>query len=95
MIVYVLEFHENLMTLGEYQEQPYPLEKTIIVFLDSPKKMRVTFVGYSWNNLGMLLHLIFPGHYFGIFPGISLGPFSEYTENISWECSANIPRAYI
>ena len=31
----------------------------------------------------------------GIFPGTSQGTFSEYSVNISWECSTNIPRTYI
>ena len=31
----------------------------------------------------------------GIFPRISQGTFSEYSRNISWECSTNIPRTYI
>ena len=50
MVTYLLDLHENIRfskTLSEYQEQPYPPEKTTIVFLVSPKKMRVTFVGYS------------------------------------------------
>ena len=53
--------------------------------------MLVTFVGYSWNNQGMFLYLIFAKPYFGIFPGISLGTLSEYTKNILWECPTNIP----
>ena len=32
---------------------------------------------------------------FGIFTGILLGTFSEYTWNISWECSTNIPQTCI
>ena len=47
MVVCLLDFHEKIRfskTLGEYQVQLYPLEKTTIVFLDPPKKMRVTFV---------------------------------------------------
>ena len=31
----------------------------------------------------------------GIFTGISQGTFSEYSENISWECFTYIPRTYI
>ena len=41
MVPYFPDFHENirvLNTLSEYQEQPYPIEKTTIVFLDPPKK---------------------------------------------------------
>ena len=59
------------------------------------QKKRVTFVGYLWNNQGIFLYSIFPKHYFGIFPRTSLGFFSEYTGNISKECSTNIPRTYI
>ena len=29
---------------SEYQEQPYPLEKTTIVFLDPPEKMHLKIV---------------------------------------------------
>ena len=36
-----------------------------------------------------------PGTLFRTIPGISLEIFSEYTGNISWECSTNIPRIYI
>ena len=45
----MIRLHENIRfskTHSEYQEQPYPLEKTAIVFLDPPKKMHVKFVGY-------------------------------------------------
>ena len=49
-----------------------------IVFLDPPKKMHVTFVGYSWNNRGIFLYSIFPEHYLGKFPEISWGTFSEH-----------------
>ena len=41
MVPYFLDFHENIRfskTLSEYQEQPYPIEKTTILFLDPPKK---------------------------------------------------------
>ena len=31
----------------------------------------------------------------GIYPGVSQGTFSEYSGNISWGCSTNIPRTYI
>ena len=58
-------------THSEHQEQPYPLEKTSIVFLDLPKRMHVTFVGYSWNIEGIFLYSIFSGHYLEIFPRIS------------------------
>ena len=95
MVTYLLDFHENIRfskTLSEYKEQPYPMEKTIVVFPDPPKKMQVTPVGYSWNNNGIFLYPIFPEHYF---PRISLGIFSEYTENILWGCPTNIPGTFI
>ena len=97
MVPYFPDFRENirfLNALSEYQEQPYPIEKTSIVFLGPPKK-RVTFVGYSWNSQGIFLYLISPGHYFGIVPEISFRIFFRYTGNISRECSMNIPRTYI
>ena len=40
MVPYLLDFHENIKfskALSEDQEQPYPIEKTTIVFLDPPK----------------------------------------------------------
>ena len=55
----------------------------------------MTFVGYSWNSQGIFLYSIFPGHHFGIFPGISLGISFEHTGKISRECSTNIPKTYI
>ena len=81
MVPYFLDFHENIRfseTLNEYQEQPYPIEKTTIIFLDPLKKKRVTFERYSWNSQGIFLYSIFPGHYFGTFPGISLGFFCKF-----------------
>ena len=51
--------------------------------------MHVTLVGYSWNIQGILLHIIFPEHYSGIFRGVSDGTFSEYSRNIPRECSTN------
>ena len=98
MVPYFLDFYENIRfskTPSECQKQLYPTEKSTIVFLDPPKKKSVTSVGHSWNNQGIFLYSIFPEHYFGIFPGISLGIFSEYTESISRECSTNILQTYI
>ena len=48
--IFRLNFHENIRFIkkqSQHQEQPYPLEKTIFVFLDPPKNMYVTFAGYS------------------------------------------------
>ena len=97
MVPYFLDFHENIRfskTLSKCQEQPYPLEKTTIVFFDPPKK--------ACN-----IHRIFmekPGNFpiFNVsgtlFRNILqnfIGNFSEYTVNISRECFTNIPRTYI
>ena len=55
MVPYFLDFHENLRfskTLSEYQEQPYPTEKTTILFLDPAKKecnIRRTFMEQPGN----------------------------------------------
>ena len=65
-------------TLSEYKEQPYLLEKLTILFLDPPTKMRVTFVGYSWNNQGIFVYLIFPNI------------ISEYSQEFHWELYPNI-----
>ena len=48
MATYLLDFHKNIRFLKtfRYQKQPYPLKKTAIAFLEPPKKMRMTFVGY-------------------------------------------------
>ena len=93
MVPYFLDFHENIRfskTLSEYHEQPYPTEKTAIVFLDPPKKKRVTFVGYSWNSQVIFLYSIFPEHYFGIFPGFHWELFS----NILGISQGNTPRIF-
>ena len=47
MVPYSLDFHQDIRfskALSEYEEQPYPIKKNAIVFLDPPKKERVTFV---------------------------------------------------
>ena len=41
MVPYFLNFHENIRfskTLTEYQEQPYSIQKSTIVILNSQKK---------------------------------------------------------
>ena len=68
--------------------------KLLLYFLIHQKK-RVTFIEYSWNNHGIFVYSIFPEHYFRIFPRISLEIFSEYTGNISRECSSNILQTYL
>ena len=69
--------------------------KLLLYFLIHLKKIHVIFVGYSWNIQGIFLYSIFPEYYLRIFPSISQGTFSEYSGNISWECSTNIPESYI
>ena len=56
MVPCLLDFRENITfskALNEYQEQPYPIEKTTIVFLDPPKKnacnIRRIFMEQSGN----------------------------------------------
>ena len=98
MSLWWLSFHENIRfskTDSEYQGKPCPLEKTTNVFLDPPKKMHVTFVGYSWNIQGTFLYSVFPEHYLGVFPRMSYWTFFKYSGNIKSKCSANIPRTYI
>ena len=90
MVPYFLDFHENTRlskTLSEYQEQPYPLEKTTIVFLDPPKKTLEQPGNFPIFNI--------PGTLFGNILQNFIGNFSKYTGNISWECSTNIRRTYI
>ena len=87
MVPYFLDSHENIRFSIFFM-------KITIVFIDQPNK-RVTFVGYSWNSQEIFLYSVFPRHYCGIFPVISLGIFFEYTGNISRACSMNISQTYI
>ena len=92
MVPYFLDFHENIRfskTLRGYQEQPYPLEKTTIVFPDLTKKacdIRRIFM----EEPGNFPMFIFPGQFFGIFFGISLGIFP----NIPGISQGNTPRIF-
>ena len=62
-------------------------------------------MGHSGNIPAFIIPGTFPREYSyiqysgnilqGIFPAISKGTFFEYSGNISWECSTNIPRTYI
>ena len=67
----------------------FDVEKTPVSARDPPKKMRVTLVGYAWNNQGVFLHLTLLEHYLGIFPRISLGTLSE--SNILGISHGNVP----
>ena len=98
MVPYFLDFHENIRfskALSKYQEQPYPLEKTTIVFFDLPKKacnIRRIFMEQPGNFPIFNIHGTF------LFRNILqnfIGNFSEYTGNISRECSTNTPRTFI
>ena len=97
MVAYLLDFHENIRfskTFREYQEQPYPLKVTTIVFLDPSKKMRVTFVGHSWNKQRIFLYINIPGTLFGNIPRNFIGNFFqiywEYLMGMFNEYSTNI-----
>ena len=60
---------------------------------------------YSGNIPTFNIQGTFPGEYSciqypwnipqGIFPTISWGTFSEYSANMPWECSTNVPQTYI
>ena len=92
MVPYLLDFHEYIRfskSLSEYQEQPYPLEKTVNYCISC--NISRIFIEKSGNILIFNIH----EHYFGIFPRISQGIFSEDTGTIPGECSTNIPRTYI
>ena len=74
LVTYSLSFHQNFRfskTLSRYQEQPHPL----FVFLDPPKKMHMTVVGYSLNIQGIFLYSIICEHYFGNIPRNFIGNF--------------------
>ena len=114
MVPCFLDFHENIRfwkTLIQYQEQPYPIEKTNIVFLDPPKK--------AWNICSIFMEQSGSVPVFNI-PGTLFRECSyiqysrniisenspefhwefssnvlEYTGNISRERSRNIPQAYV
>ena len=84
----ILDFHKNIRfskTLREYQEEPYPIEKTAVVFLDPPKKMRVTFVGF---NITGILFLNIPQNlirnFIQIYGEYIMGMLHEYSTNISF-----------
>ena len=97
MVAYLLDFHENIRfskTFGEYQEQPYPLEKTAIVFLDPSKKngcnIHSIFMKQSgnipiYNIPGTLFRNItrnFIGNFFQIYWEYFMGMVHEYSTNI-------------
>ena len=97
MVPYLLDFHENIRfskTLSKYQEQPYPLEKTIHVFLDSPKKnacnIRRIFMEQPENipifNIPKTLFRNIPrnfiGNFFAIYWEYLMGMFHKYSTNI-------------
>ena len=97
MIPYLLGLHENIRyskTLNKYQEQPDPIEKTTIVFLNCIpppppflKKQRITFVKIFMEQSGNIT-------IFNIFRGL----FRNISRNFIWnflgiysrECSTNI-----
>ena len=97
MFPYFLDFHGNIRfskTLREYQEQSYPLEKTTIVFLDPPKKAG-NISRIFMEQPGNFPIFNIPGTLFRNILRNFTGNFSEYTGNISRECSTNISRTHI
>ena len=90
MVPYFLENIRFLKTLREYEEEPYPIEKTTIAFHDPPKKKRVTFVRYSWNSQGIFLYSIFAGYYFGISPEFHW----EFFPNMLAIFQENVPQIF-
>ena len=97
MVPYFLDFHENIRfskTLSKYQEQPYPIKKTTVVFLDPLKKraynIRRIFMEHLgnipiFNILGTLFRNI-PQNFIWNFFRISW----EYLKEMFHEYSANI-----
>ena len=72
----MIRLHENIRfskTHSEYQKQPYPLEKTTIVFFDPSKtnayNIRRTFMEHSGN----IPIFNIPGTFFGNIPRKSIG----------------------
>ena len=80
MVAYLLNFHENIRfskTLGQNQEQPYPLEKN--VFLDPPKKNSCNICKLFMKKSGNI-------PIFNILQTF----FSEYSPKFHWELLPNI-----
>ena len=81
----------DFQRLNEYREQPYPIEKTTIVFFDPPQKKCVSFVVYSWNSQGIFnipgtlfrnIPQNFIGNFLRIYWEYLKGMFDEYFTNI-------------
>ena len=85
MVPFFLDFHENIRlskTLREYQEKPYPLEKTTIVFLDPPKNIHGTArefsnIQYCWDII-LEYSPEFHCEFFQIYWEYLKGMFHEY-----------------
>ena len=96
MVTCFLDFHENIRfwkTVIQYQEQPYPIEKATIVFLDPRKKawnIRSIFMEQSGNvpifNIPGTLFRNIPRNFIGNFLRI----YWEYLKETFEECSTNI-----
>ena len=85
----ILDFQRHTVTI---RDKPGILFRSTIVFLDPPKRMHVTFAGYSYIPIGISLYSRFIWEYS---PENSWATFAEYSGNISWERSTNIAQAYI
>ena len=91
MVLYFLDFHENIRfskKLSKYQEQPYPIEKAAIVFLDSQKKAFYIH-RISMEQPGNIPIFNIPGTLFWNIPRNFIGNFFP---NILGTSQGNVPR---
>ena len=90
MVTHLLDFHENIQfskTLSEYQEQPYRLLDFLIHL-----KNACIICGIFMEQSGNIAIFDDPETLFGNITRNFIGNFLEYSGNIPWECSTNIPR---
>ena len=69
----ILDFQRHTVTI---RDKPGILFRSTIVFLDPPKRMHVTFAGYSYIPIGISLYSIFIWEYS---PENSWATFAEYS----------------
>ena len=89
MVLYLLDFHENIRfskTLNEYQEQLYPIQKTTIswftkkIFIEQSRNIPMFNIsGTLFRNI----HQNFIGNFLRIYCEYLKGMFHEYSTNIS------------
>ena len=95
MLQYFLDFNENIRfskTLTEYQEHPYPIQKTIIVFLD-PSRKACNICRIFMEQPGNIPIFNFPRTLFWNIPRNFMGKFFqtywEYLKGMVHEYSMN------